>query len=132
MNTTLKLDYDGIQDVDVAKIFYHRGWFLRRLGLERLEASTTARGFHVEATLTCELAPEDVILAQILLGSDIYREVYNFLHKLDGQMVGQWNKLFDKKFIILGTALKEVSHETPNQKLTEILLDQITKKVVSI
>lgn len=130
--TILKLDYDGIQEEDVAKIYYHRGWLLRKLGLVQLQASSTARGYHVEAEVMADLPPEDIILAQILLGSDIYREVYNFLHHLDGQMVGQWNKLFDKKFIILGTELKEVSREVPNARLTEILKDQITKKVVSI
>lgn len=128
MTTKLKLDYDGIDEDDVARIFYHRGWLLDELGLVKLEASKTARGFHVAVEVQATLTDADIILAQILLGSDLYREIYNFVHHANGQLASQWNKLFDKKFIILGTQLKEISHETSSPNLTQRLVEQSGKK----
>jgi len=128
MTTKLKLDYDGITDDDVALIFYHRGWLVRKLGLVSLEAASTTHGYHVEAVVNADLRPQDVILAQMLLGSDIHREIYNFLHHLDGEMISQWNKLFDKKTLVLKTGIKVLSQETPNPNLTARLVRQIEKK----
>lgn len=130
MATKLKLDYDNIDEDDVALIFYHRGWLLRKLGLEIIETANSTHGIHVEATVSKNLRPENVILAQILMGSDIYREIYNFLRNCDGELISQWNRLFDKKSIILGTRIKEIGREIPNPKLAERLRKQIEKKVV--
>lgn len=125
--TILKLDFDGITEKDVELIFYHRGWLLKRLGMSKLEASHTKNGHHVEITLSRELEPQDIIVAQLLMGSDFNREIYNFLHHLDGEMPDQWNKLFDKKYIILNTRLKLIGQERPSTFFTRRLVEVIER-----
>ena len=49
----------------------------------------------------------DVQMIQLLMGSDIHREIYNFLRRIDGQLIEQWNKLYTKKYLVLGTKIKE-------------------------
>jgi len=119
--TRLKLDYDDITFRDVELIFMHRGWLLNRLGLEAVRVAKSRRGYHVEADVTNALDPREVILVQLLLGSDIHREIYNLLHHLDGDLIETWNKLFDKKYIILGTRLVTWGVERPAPSLTRKL-----------
>ncbi len=123
MTTTLKLDYDGITEKDVELIFYHRGWLLKRLGMEKLEASHTKNGHHVEVQIAKDLDGKEIIVAQLLMGSDFNREIYNFLHHLDGETPDQWNKLFDKKYIILNTRMKLIGQERPSSFFTRRLLE---------
>lgn len=111
----LKMDYDNITWNDVLLIYKHRSWLLRKLKLRKLEVSTTVHGYHVRAWIEEKLKPAEIILAQVLLGSDIQREIFNFIraHRLEQA----WNKLFTKKYIILKTtAWKEISREkySPN------------------
>lgn len=126
--TRLKLDYDDITFHDVELIYAHRGWLLRRLGLEDLRVAKSKHGYHVEADVSQELDPREVVLVQVLLGSDIHREIYNLLHHLDGDLVETWNKLFDKKFLILGTRLKPNGGETASPGLTRRLNDLVVKQ----
>lgn len=123
--TYLKLDYDDITFNDVELIFAHRGWLLKKLGWYRLDVAKSKHGYHVEVDVSLELDPREVILVQVLLGSDIHREIYNLLHHLDGDLVETWNKLFDKKFIILGTRVKPNGGETASPGLTKRLRDLI-------
>ena len=65
-----------------------------------------------------EVDPDDILLLQILLGSDIKREIYNFIRKYKGLKLRTWNKLYTKKMIFLKTrvgykTLKDLSDEIP-------------------
>jgi hypothetical protein len=126
--TRLKLDYDDISFNDVELIFAHRGWLLRRLNLFSLRVARSRHGYHVEADVTQELDPREVILIQVLLGSDINREIYNLLHHLDGDLMETWNKLFDKRYIILNTRLKPNGGETASPGLTRRLNNLVAKQ----
>jgi hypothetical protein len=94
---------------------------LKRLGLIRIEASHTRNGHHVEAIIEKDLDGKSIVVAQLLLGSDINREIYNFLHHLDGELPDQWNKLFDKKYLILDTRFKLISQEKFSSSFTSRL-----------
>jgi hypothetical protein len=103
----LKLDYDGITYADIQQIFLHRGWLVKALGFERLEVATSAHGFHVRIKLDRKIQDRDILLAQILLGSDINREIYNFVRIYNGELTKNWNKLYTKKWIMLNTRIGE-------------------------
>lgn len=131
MSERLKLDYDDIGFKDVELIFHHRGWLVHRLSRgcsvpcshPTVQVARTRHGYHVEIDVCAPLDPREVILVQILLGSDVHREIYNLLHHLDGELVATWNKLFDKRYIILGTRLKPNGGERRTPGLTRRLRD---------
>ena len=124
--TILKLDYDKITTRDIQLIFHHRGWFLKSLGILSVGAWQTTKGYHVLVAVETYLKPEHVILAQILMGSDINRDIYNFLREIDGQLMKVWNKLYTKKYIILGAKIgEELSGEVPCPELLERIIHEL-------
>ena len=128
MTTEIKLDYDKITSKDVGLIFEHRAWFLKSFGIERVRAFQTKRGYHVRVDVEEYLTPEEVLLVQMLMGSDIYREIFNFLRKRDGKLIENWNKLYTKKYLVLGTKIKKViSSERYLKGLTKDLIKSIEK-----
>jgi hypothetical protein len=108
----IKLDYDGIEFNDVKQIFEHRGWLIKYLKLESCLVTKTRHGYHLRISVRRHLVDKDLLLIQILLGSDINREIYNLCRILDGELTRNWNRLYDKKNIILDTRIgEELSHE---------------------
>jgi hypothetical protein len=103
----IKLDYDKITFQDVTLIFEHRAWLLKHLGLDHVEVFKTRKGYHIRAHLNKTIEDRDILLIQILMGSDIHREIYNFIRIYDGQLIRDWNKLYTKKYLILGTRIAE-------------------------
>jgi hypothetical protein len=103
----IKLDYDGIEFSDVKQIFTHRGWLVKYLKMESMTVSKTRHGYHLRISIKKHLADKDLLLVQILLGSDINREIYNLCRILNGELTRNWNRLYDKKNIVLDTRIGE-------------------------
>lgn len=113
MNLTseIKLDYDNITTRDIQLIFEHRGWLIKYFGIVGVETYETDRGYHILIIVEADLDPRDVLLLQILMGSDIQRDIYNFIRHCNGEIIENWNRLYTKKNIILGTKAIPVSGE---------------------
>ena len=111
MTSIVKLDYDNITVKDVQLIFHHRGWLLKYFGIVDIGAYETNKGYHVAVVIEADLEPRDVLLLQVLMGSDIQRDIYNFIRKYNGENIEDWNKLYTKKWIILGTNPRKTSVE---------------------
>ena len=122
----IKLDYDHITTRDVGLIFLHRGFLIKFLGIKELESFETERGYHVRIKIITKLSDADVQMVQMLMGSDIHREIYNFLRRLDGQLIEKWNKLYSKKHLVLKTKIKE---ELSSEEHCQILQDKIMEAI---
>jgi hypothetical protein len=108
----IKLDYDKIEFSDVKMIFQHRGWLIKFLRMESIAISKTKHGYHIRIAIKKHLGDKEILLTQILLGSDINREIYNLCRVLNGEITRNWNRLYDKKNIVLDTRIgAELSHE---------------------
>ena len=122
----IKLDYDKITTRDIGLIFHYRAWLLKYFGIQEVRSFETSRGYHIRITLETELDDRDVQMIQILMGSDIHREIYNFLRRIDGQLIKKWNKLYSKKHIVLGTRIKE---ELSSEEECPILQEKVLKEI---
>ena len=128
------MDYDNFPDRpieiwDIDNIFYYRGFLIQSLGFKKLEVFKTNKGFHVRVYVEKELTPEQIILVQLLMGSDLHREIYDILRVFDESWtVDEWNKLYTKKFLMIGTKITgEISGEKPYRKGARILLRALRK-----
>jgi len=101
--TTIKLDYDQITTRDIQLIFHHRGWLIKYYGIVSKEAYQTTHGYHILIKVEADLDPRDVLLLQILMGSDIQRDIYNFIRHTNGEGLKDWSRLYTKKYILLRT-----------------------------
>jgi len=81
----------------------------------------------VKARIGGDFDEKDILLIQLLMGSDIQRDIYNFLRQHDGQLIEHWNRLYTKKYLILGTRVKEIGIETPCPELQERLMHELTE-----
>lgn len=110
----LMLDFDSYE---AYREFPMRARFLARwldlpLSLFRIKRRRTARGWHVVVyaaadsdTLASHWSqPRNIVIAQVILGSDWKREIFNFvrvlhLHEapLSWQKTGRWNTLYTRK-----------------------------------
>ena len=120
--TLIKLDYDKITTRDIWLIFYYRGFLIKHLGTKSIRCYETKRGYHVRINTVKKLKPVDVQMVQLLMGSDIHREIYNFLRRLDGRLINEWNKLYTKKYLILGTQIKD---ELSSEKYCKVLQQRV-------
>lgn len=107
----IRLDYDKIEFSDIKLIFEHRGWLVKYFNLNSVEVCKTRKGYHVKIVITKQLEPRDILLLQILLGSDINREIYNFVRQQNGELLKNWNRLYTKKYLVLGTKIVETLGE---------------------
>jgi hypothetical protein len=122
MTSEIKLDYDNITTRDIQLIFEHRGWLIKYFGILKVQSFITDRGYHVLIVIERDLPPEDVLLLQILMGSDIQRDIYNFIRHCDGDILKNWSRLYTKKNIILkGLAIPVSGEEICPQLQTRIL-----------
>lgn len=126
MTSKIKLDYDKITSRDVCLIFEHRAWLLKHFGVLNVRAFSTKKGYHVRIEIEEDLEYHDIILLQMLMGSDIHREIYDFIRAHAGQLVDKWNKLYTKKYLVLGTKIKEpLGGERQLKGLTKDLIKSI-------
>ena len=125
MTTELKLDYDTITVRDVQMIFHHRAWLLKYFKIVAMECWETRKGYHVKVTVEEDLDPRDVLLIQVLMGSDINRDIFNLIRNWNGEIMKNWNKLYTKKYIILKTEVREISKEKECPQLYERLKYEI-------
>jgi hypothetical protein len=122
----LRMDYDGISFEDVKQIFQHRGWIIRFFKMVYVDVSKTRKGYHVRIKIQKKLDDRDLLLLQILLGSDINREIYNFVRQQNGELLKNWNRLYDKKHIILGTKIVEdIGEEKYSESMSKEVEDEI-------
>lgn len=126
VGSIIKLDYDKITTRDIQLIFHYRAWLLKYFGIRKVECYETKRGYHVLVDIEEKLNPRDVLLIQLLMGSDIHREIYNFLRKFEGELIEAFNKLYTKKYLILGTKIKE---ELSSEKECPILYEKVMKEI---
>lgn len=120
--TEIKLDYDVITTRDIMLIFEHRGWLIKWFGIYEVKCTQTNKGYHVRIETKKRIDPRDVLLVQILMGSDIHREIYNFIRMEGGELMKSWNKLYTKKLILLRTEwMEDRSEEKPCPILQEIV-----------
>jgi hypothetical protein len=123
----LKLDYDGITYADIQQIFKHRGWLVKALGFRQVEVGTSTHGYHVRISIDKKIQDRDILLAQILLGSDINREVYNFIRVYKGELLKNWNRLYTKKWIMLNTRIGEQIGE---ERFAEVLSEDLKNIII--
>lgn len=58
----------------------------------------TAHGYHVRLHTAATLEDFEIILIQLMLGSDWARECWNYGRVLNGESMAEWNVLFQKKW----------------------------------
>jgi len=58
---------------------------------------TESKHYHLRVWINKKLSDPELILLQLLLGSDKYRERMNFIRYLNGGKMEDWNLLFTKK-----------------------------------
>jgi len=92
----IKLDYDKgkpIEGIDLIEKMNGRIFDIEAFSIR----SSTNGGMHVEIYIKprIRLDNKDIVILQLLLGSDRYREFFNWL-RVKGK-VKEWNILFDKK-----------------------------------
>ena len=122
----LRMDYDGISFDAVKQIFQHRGWIIRFFKLDWVDVCETRKGFHVRIKINKKLDDRDILLLQILLGSDINREIYNFVRQQNGELLSNWNRLYTKKWIVLGTKIiEEISEEKYSEEKSKDVENEI-------
>lgn len=86
-------------------------WLDLPLNLFRIRRRKTARGWHVVVYLSAEVRhqwcaePSSIVVAQLILGSDWRREIFNFIrviHLADApeswRHLFRWNTLYKRKF----------------------------------
>jgi len=122
----LRMDYDGISFDAVKQIYQHRGWIIRFFKLIYVDVSTTRKGYHVRIKIEKKLDDRDILLLQILLGSDINREIYNFVRQQNGELLKNWNRMYTKKWIVLGTKIVEdIGEEKYSESMNKEVEDEI-------
>lgn len=91
---TIKLDFDK---PSYPNTFFERMWVLDRLNIDiqRILIRRTPHGYHIKIEIRQDLDDIDILILQLLLGSDYRREFFNYQRIKAG--VKNWNILFDKK-----------------------------------
>lgn len=101
---------------------------MKYMGYNDMKCTETHKGYHVRFNTVKYIHPDDVLLYQILLGSDIQREIYNFIRKYEGLKIETWNRLYTKKLILLRT---EIVEERPTEQYCAILDKRITRALAN-
>jgi len=99
MQKTIKIDIDDRNTFDIERFL----WALRNLlatddnvKIEEVEVYETKKGYHIYLHLKQEIPPLQCLIWQCLLGSDINRELFNYMRIKDGDK--NWNVLFKRKW----------------------------------
>lgn len=91
---------------------------LRLWGMNKAHVTIkgTYKGYHIYVLLPESLSDKDIIIAQLVLGSDVWRELFNYERVLLNEE--DWNILFKEK----RKNNKIVSRET-EYKMYEVVID---------
>lgn len=88
---------------------------------EKFEVYETNKGLHIYVKISSKnkLKNTDIVVLQLVLGSDYKREIYNWMRVRNGGNVKYWNKLFKKK-TVKGVVVSE-------EKKTELAVELESK-----
>jgi hypothetical protein len=112
----LKIDIDKKDKRDFMRR-YQALYRYFRFNLIDYEIAETRKGYHIRLIIDFpfKVTSEEIVLLQLLLGSDWKREMLNYLRVKNG--IDDWNKLFIAKYRIYkkGNKVKfrRISHERP-------------------
>lgn len=106
----IKLDYDKKWS-KVQRELRNHIWLLKKLNVNSILVWKTKKGYHVEAIIPGSYDQKDILLFQVLLGSDRNREILNTLRSL--RLNDSMNFLFDRKIFFHG---KNVTYRTRKRK----------------
>jgi hypothetical protein len=112
----LKIDIDKKDKRDFMRR-YQALYRYFRFKLVDYEITETRKGYHVRLIIDFpfKVTSEEIVLLQLLLGSDWKREMLNYLRVKNG--IEDWNKLFNVKYRIYkkGNKVKfrRISYERP-------------------
>ena len=109
----MKIDIDN-KDADVMSSMFNRLMILKKhFALFDLESHTTEtlKGFHVRIWFRShnKIDDKDLVFFQWVLGSDVMREVFNWVRVRQGWE--HWNALFNDKYILKEDKMEWVSGE---------------------
>jgi len=114
----LKLDIDkGKPDIEQIK------FVVSAFSLKVIDAFVhkTTNGYHVRLYVTePDICDAEVVLFQTLMGSDLKREVFNYLRVLNDK--ANWNVLFEHKENSKGII---ISKENMDKRMTKILRKEL-------
>lgn len=117
----LKLDYDFTDAIKLRRLFRDNRYIFKKLGLKvsKLKVFNTLNGYHVYIILkNKDLNDYDILILQILLGSDKQREIFNFQRLRSKIFKDKWNVLFSLKIAYKGS---NIGYEKFNFSLTKII-----------
>lgn len=111
-------------DIDKAPIPYERiSKVLSMLDLQPItwlvDVKSTTNGWHIIVPISNQLTDLEVVLVQVLMGSDYKRELFNTMRVK--QNIKEWNVLFNTKY----RNNIEISREQFSAKATHKLQDEI-------
>jgi hypothetical protein len=98
---TLKIDIDSktISQRQVNRMDWIIAFF--RLDILDIKLTESRKGWHIEFIIQNPINDYEIVLLQLLLGSDWKRECFNLLRVHSGKFKNQsWNILFKKKWRI--------------------------------
>jgi len=114
----LKIDIDKKDKRDFMRR-YQALYRYFRFNLVDYEIAETRKGYHIRLIIDFpfKVTSEEIVLLQLLLGSDWKREMLNYLRVKNG--IEDWNKLFNVKYRIYkkGNKVKfrRISYERPTK-----------------
>lgn len=122
----IKLDLDGNKkDIKRKLKRIHLLIDILELKLYKRRVFETNKGFHVEAMIRRNIARSvhlldiEIIAIQSILGSDSFREAYNFIRVRNKEV--NWNILFEEKYCFHKAKLKLI-HQRKRRKDLEVYL----------
>jgi len=95
-NPIIKLDLDSENELNE---FLNRAWIIKYLGIsvKDIEVYDTKHGYHIYIYTDNIFTNVDIIILQLLLGSDYRKEFYSYLKLKNGS--SNFNVLFERKYV---------------------------------
>lgn len=97
---------------------------------KKIEVFDTIKGYHIYIDLNNFLNDFEICFYQLYLLSDRNRELFNFRRVLNNDK--NFNVLFQKKFKVKNGNVELKSYEVKNEKLTNLINEEIEKEVKKI
>lgn len=94
--TVIKVDLDKkkLPDFTIQSLYYIAKYYhITKLIIKKSQSGN----LHLKLYLLNEIEDSEIIMLQLLLGSDKVRERLNFLRMKNGAKMKDWNILFDRK-----------------------------------
>lgn len=96
-----------------------------------IQVFETAKGYHIylKAVSKEKLRPIDIVVIQLVLGSDYKREAFNWRRVKGNSAVGGWNTLY--KFKFRGDKMVSCEEKTENARIMENTVKKIYIETIS-